>query len=51
MVTWTGTLEQLLWFDGLARRQKNHICSALATNRFKLLWNSQELCGTLVTID
>lgn len=48
--TWHGTLPQLLWFDGLPRKHKNHICAAIATGEYELKWDPKGLRGVLVRV-
>lgn len=50
LVAWTGTNEQLLWFDGLTRTMKNHVLAARSSGLYELMWNPDELCGQLVKV-
>ena len=50
LTKWNGSLQQLLWFDGLAKSEKHKLFAALASRRYKLRWNAEKREGELVKI-
>lgn len=48
MIPWDGSLQQLLWLDGFPKAAKHRIYAALATSKYKLLWDAERLTGVLV---